>query len=258
MVSCQSCHKEFQEQYIFCPWCGKKRGEKEKDTSILLFMAIVFFVSVVWVAYGLFADEILNNFSKVRNIILNEEQTPWDRGDFGDYFGSLNTIFAGLAFAGVIWAIILQKRELALQRQEVKNSVEAQRDSAKSLADQIQEMRKQNELQLLPFIVIRYNQREKLYALYNRGKSTAMNVRVLNDDTNQPIKTRTTQGEILAVDNNLLLDYTDTKNHSEIIGKTFRISFQDITGGEYSVVEKVERDELNILKFDVPRLQDKK
>lgn len=41
------------------------------------------------------------------------------RGQFGDSFGAANALFAGLAFAGVIYAIILQKKELGLQRDEL-------------------------------------------------------------------------------------------------------------------------------------------
>lgn len=42
------------------------------------------------------------------------------RGTFGDMFGAVNTLFSGLAFAGVIYAIFLQSEELALQRNELK------------------------------------------------------------------------------------------------------------------------------------------
>ncbi|MBO6793541.1 MAG: hypothetical protein JJ895_06505 [Balneolaceae bacterium] len=45
-----------------------------------------------------------------------------DRGTFGDMFGAINTLFSGLAFAGVIYAIILQSRELELQRREMRAS----------------------------------------------------------------------------------------------------------------------------------------
>lgn len=43
-----------------------------------------------------------------------------ERGQFGDSFGAVNALFAGFAFAGVIYAIILQKRELELQREELE------------------------------------------------------------------------------------------------------------------------------------------
>ena len=42
------------------------------------------------------------------------------RGQFGDSFGFVNALFAGLAFASVIWAIILQRQELEFQRQELE------------------------------------------------------------------------------------------------------------------------------------------
>lgn len=43
-----------------------------------------------------------------------------DRGSFGDMFGAVNALFSGLAFAGVILAILLQKEELSLQRKELE------------------------------------------------------------------------------------------------------------------------------------------
>lgn len=42
-----------------------------------------------------------------------------DPGRFGDMFGAVNALFSGLAFAGVIYAILLQRHELALQRREL-------------------------------------------------------------------------------------------------------------------------------------------
>jgi hypothetical protein len=45
---------------------------------------------------------------------LLKDQTG--RGTFGDMFGSVNAIFSGLAFVGVIYAILLQSKELKLQR----------------------------------------------------------------------------------------------------------------------------------------------
>ena len=58
---------------------------------------------------------------------------PWDsRGQFGDMFGSANTLFSGLALAGIIYAILLQKRELGLQRQELKHTREVLARTAQS------------------------------------------------------------------------------------------------------------------------------
>ena len=60
-----------------------------------------------------------------------------ERGTIGDSFGMTNALFSGLAFAGVVYAILLQRQELALQREELRltrdelsKSVQAQQQSA--------------------------------------------------------------------------------------------------------------------------------
>jgi hypothetical protein len=65
------------------------------------------------------------------------------RGQFGDQFGAVNALFSGLAFAGVIYAVLLQRQELELQRreleltrEELRRAAEAQDRSQKALADQ--------------------------------------------------------------------------------------------------------------------------
>lgn len=44
------------------------------------------------------------------------------RGAFGDKFGALNAVFSALAFAGIIFTILLQRRELSFQRNEIRES----------------------------------------------------------------------------------------------------------------------------------------
>ncbi|SFA50199.1 Putative phage abortive infection protein [Pedobacter suwonensis] len=39
-------------------------------------------------------------------------------GTYGDKFGAVNALFSGLAFAGIIFTIMLQRNELAMQREE--------------------------------------------------------------------------------------------------------------------------------------------
>lgn len=61
-----------------------------------------------------------------------------DRGTFGDMFGSINALFSGLAFAGLIVAIRLQSAELALQRQELADTrtvLQDQKSQMKAQAD---------------------------------------------------------------------------------------------------------------------------
>ena len=45
-----------------------------------------------------------------------------DRSRFGEMFGSVNTLFSGLAFAGVIYTILLQRKELESQRESQEKS----------------------------------------------------------------------------------------------------------------------------------------
>lgn len=54
-----------------------------------------------------------------------------DRGTFGDMFGAVNSLFSGLAFAGVIYTILLQQQELSLQREEMRLA----RQEARRIAD---------------------------------------------------------------------------------------------------------------------------
>ncbi len=61
-------------------------------------------------------------------------------------FGAVNALFSGLAFAGIIYTIFLQKEELALQREELKaNREELARAAKAQEASEIQ-LRAQAEI----------------------------------------------------------------------------------------------------------------
>lgn len=47
-----------------------------------------------------------------------------NRGTFGDMFGASNSLFSGLAFAGIVYTIYLQKNELKKQDKELKETKE--------------------------------------------------------------------------------------------------------------------------------------
>ena len=49
-------------------------------------------------------------------LITREFGNPTAPGPFGDMFGAVNALFSGLAFGGVIVAILLQRQELKAQR----------------------------------------------------------------------------------------------------------------------------------------------
>jgi hypothetical protein len=77
-------------------------------------------------------------------------------GQAGDLFGSVNSLFSGLAFAGVIVAILLQREELQLQRQELaqtrkelQRSASAQENFEKALRETMYAQTLRDALEIL-------------------------------------------------------------------------------------------------------------
>ncbi len=71
-------------------------------------------------------------------------------GQFGDSYGALNTLYSGLAFAGIIATIFMQRKELKYQREELEltrkeltKSAQAQDLSQQALNLQLKLMTKQ-------------------------------------------------------------------------------------------------------------------
>jgi hypothetical protein len=66
-----------------------------------------------------------------------------ERAAFGDMFGAVNALFAGLAFVGLIWAILLQRHELELQRDELSETRKELAGQKEQLARQASTMARQ-------------------------------------------------------------------------------------------------------------------
>ena len=87
---------------------NQKASSKEKDKTISLWIIglILFFIIALWLWTW---------------FVLKDK--PFDeRGTFGDMFGSVNAIFSGLAFGGIIITIWLQRNKLILQREELRDT----------------------------------------------------------------------------------------------------------------------------------------
>lgn len=89
-------------------------------------------VPLVWVAYWFVS---IQYFGEV-NIS--------DKGAFGDMFGGLNALFSGLAFGGLIIAILLQRRQLKLQVDELALQRKELELTRKELKGQKQQLEQQN------------------------------------------------------------------------------------------------------------------
>lgn len=42
-----------------------------------------------------------------------------ERGQFGDLFGAVNSLFSGLGFAGLLYTIVIQQKQIGMQREEL-------------------------------------------------------------------------------------------------------------------------------------------
>lgn len=58
------------------------------------------------------------------------------RGTFGDMFGVANSIFSGLAFVGVVYAILLQRSEVSIAREELDRTKTMLNDQSTALKEQ--------------------------------------------------------------------------------------------------------------------------
>lgn len=98
-------------------------------------------------------------------------QTPAVKGQFGDSFGAVNTLFSGLAFVGVIWAIMKQQEELELHRDDLQNTQEEMKEQRGVMQKEVFE---RSFFQLQQLLNEQYNQIEYLNhrgkdALYQAG-----------------------------------------------------------------------------------------
>ena len=99
-------------------------NESNQDRNPPAFWILALIVLVVVIAYLAISTWLLPNIEV--------------RGQFGDSFGAVNALFSGLAFAGLISALFLQRSELQLQRDELRltrNELAAQSAAQKEQAN---------------------------------------------------------------------------------------------------------------------------
>lgn len=103
------------------------------------------------------------------------------RSNVAGMFGFASSLFSGLAFAGIIWTIWLQREELRLQRAELvltRNELEkaasAQNKSQLALTEQVRALIEQRRLSVLPYFIASPGRRRIL--LTNVGQGPARNI----------------------------------------------------------------------------------
>ena len=87
-----------------------------------------------------------------------------DRGTFGDLFGAVNALFSALAFAVLIYTIILQREEIkqnreeiVLNRKELEKSGKIQRKSQEVLVRQVEQTHLSAKMNAMRTLVDYYN-----------------------------------------------------------------------------------------------------
>jgi len=106
-----------------------------KKIETYVCIGILFAVSASWYYGGIYVDKVTEeNFitkSKIQNNrssdALSENEIWQMRGVYGDKFGAVNALFSAFAFAGIIFALILQRNDLSLQRASIDQQTESAR-----------------------------------------------------------------------------------------------------------------------------------
>ncbi|PTS80433.1 hypothetical protein DBR07_02755 [Aeromonas sp. HMWF036] len=88
--------------------------------SRILFLFLICVLPFIFVFCAWWYYPIWINYDFMFGNILIGKLTSPTLGEIGDLYGSLNTLFSGLAFAGVIISIVMQSAELKSTRKEMK------------------------------------------------------------------------------------------------------------------------------------------
>lgn len=80
-------------------------------------------------------------------VIYGMHDTMADRGQFGDLFGSINSLFSGLAFAGLFYTVHLQVKQLRIQQLELRTQRQELRLQRQEMAASRAELANQVRMQ---------------------------------------------------------------------------------------------------------------
>lgn len=104
---------------------------KWPDRTGCVVIIIVLGVLALWILFGWVAPYIVECFGSE------------GKGQFGDQFGAVNSLFAGFAFIGVIYTLLVQQKEIAAAKQKeadneaaLKIQLDFQAQIATALKDQ--------------------------------------------------------------------------------------------------------------------------
>nr|WP_315232232.1 hypothetical protein [uncultured Flavobacterium sp.] len=142
---------------------NKSNKQKEEDKIISL-QKLMICVSIIWGISAWLCWWCFSDWSK--------------SGTFGDTFGAINSLFSGLALAGIIYTIYLQKIELGLQRKELEYTRDELTRTADAQEKSVFMMTEQLRLSNLPFL--QYNSKvingKDSLIIYNESEHPAFDL----------------------------------------------------------------------------------
>lgn len=103
-------------------------------------------LAIGWGVFSLILLMVVTSFPIYAGWINGVIDDPAQRGQFGDMFGTLNALFSGAAFAGTLYAIILQRQDLSQQMEEAVLVREEMRRTAAAQEEAQRALHRQNEL----------------------------------------------------------------------------------------------------------------
>lgn len=122
--------------------------ENEPKTNV--FIKLILTVVVLWLMSGWLIIVFLDDWG--------------DRGTFGDLFGAVNALFSGLAFAALLYTIVLQRNEIrqnreeiVLNRKELSKSAKLQQKAQQVLIQQVEQTHLSAKMNAMRTLVDYYN-----------------------------------------------------------------------------------------------------
>ncbi len=98
----------------------KQQPDRDNKNLALISIGVVIIVVGLW----------------LWTLYILKDKTHEDRGTYGDMFGGINALFSGLAFGGIIITILLQRKDLALQQEELRETRKELERTTKAQIDQ--------------------------------------------------------------------------------------------------------------------------
>lgn len=126
----------------------KINNSDNKQYKVLAVLSSIIFLA--WVLSGIITYYAASNWS--------------DRGTIGDMFGAVNSLFSGLAFAALIYTIIMQREEIKMNREEIvlnrkelKKATTAQLHSQEALKEQVKQTHLTAKINAMSTVINYYN-----------------------------------------------------------------------------------------------------